>query len=83
MITLENDRLVFRFPDVHEAATCTIGFHGYPCAQSRDAALAYPKHFDYQQEKRDKVATFVADSYRGNAQLNCAALIDSSRVDVC
>jgi len=26
MITLENDSLIFRFPEVHEDATCTVGF---------------------------------------------------------
>jgi hypothetical protein len=26
MITLEQDELVFRFPEVHENATCAIGF---------------------------------------------------------
>ena len=26
MITLETDRLVFRFPDVHEDASCSIEF---------------------------------------------------------
>ena len=40
MITLENDSLVFRFPEVHDEARCSIGFHR--TLRIPDDGLDYP-----------------------------------------